>query len=351
MNRSGASDEVGRRPGPQTIAEIAAATGFSRTTVRFVVSGQAERHRIRAETRELIEAHVAAHGLVVDHAARSLRTRRSEAIGLVVPDLANAFFASLTAELEERCRAGGRVLLTASSHEDPEREAQAVTGLISRGVDGLVVAPCRPPAAFRGLRRGGRTALVMVDRAFAPSPYPTVVSDNRAAAERLAARLIEIAGGPVEFLCACPQLPSIADRLAGFRAAATTAGIADPDAHVHTTTEDEPRAGARVAAALVVAGRRPHALMCSSLLMLEGALSEIAAQLGRLPDDLVVGTFDHHPLLDALPLRILSVRQDEAGIAETAFACLTAEMAGGARQAVCHVVPGRLVERGPGGGG
>lgn len=335
-----------RRPGPKTIAEIAEATGFSRTTVRFVVSGQAERHRIRAETRELIEAHVAAHGLVVDHAARSLRTRRSEAVGLVVPDLANAFFATLTAELEERCRASGRVLLTASSHEDPEREAEVVAGLIGRGVDGLVVAPCRPPAAFKGLRRGGRTALVMVDRAHPASPYPTVVSDNEAAAARLATRLIEIGGGPVEFLCAGPALPSIADRLAGFRAAMIAAGSAAPDAHVHLTLRDEPRAGAALAADLLTTGGLPKAIMCSSLLMLEGALAAIVERLGRLPATLVVGTFDHHPLLDALPIRILSVRQDERGIAEAAFACLAAEMAGGPRVAVRRVVPGRLVERG-----
>ncbi|MDK9698191.1 MAG: substrate-binding domain-containing protein, partial [Siculibacillus sp.] len=339
-------DDAGRRSGPRTIAEIAEATGFSRTTVRFVVSGQAERHRIKAETRVLIEDHVARHGLVVDHTARSLRTRRSEAVGLVVPDLANAFFARLTAELEERCHASGRGLLTASSHEDPEREAQAVAGLIGRGVDGLVVAPCRPPAAFKGLRRGGRTALVMVDRAHEHSPYPTVVSDNADAARRIAARLIEIAGDSVDLLCACPELPSIADRLAGFRAAAETAGLGAIAERIHATDRDEPGAGAALMAAILAGGHRPRALMCSSLLMLEGALSEIVSRFGRLPGDLVLGTFDHHPLLDALPVRILSLRQDERGIAERAFACLLAEMEGGPRVAVRHVVPGRLVERG-----
>lgn len=181
-------DDAGRRSGPQTLDEVAAATGFSRTTVRFVVTGQAERHRIGAATRARIEAHVAEHGLLVDHTARSLKTRRSDAIGLVVPDLANAFFATLTAELEERCRATGRVLLTASSHEDPAREEAVIAGMLGRGVDGIVVAPCRPANAFRGVRRGGRTALVMIDRAQPDAPYPTVIGDNREMAERLAAR-------------------------------------------------------------------------------------------------------------------------------------------------------------------
>lgn len=345
-DRQGTAGGPGQRPGPKTIGEIAEAIGLSRTTVRFVVTGQAERHRIKAETRARIEAYVADHGLVVDHAARSLRTRRSDAVGLVVPDLANAFFASLTAALEERCRATGRVLLTASSHEDPVREGAVIAGLIGRGVDGLVVAPCRPPSAFKGLRRGGRTALVMVDRAHAASPYPTVVGDNRQAAHALAARLIEIAGGPVDFFCACPDLPSIADRLAGFRAAAHAAGFGDADTRLHTAPTDDVAAGARLMAEVAAASGQPRVFMTSSLLMLEGALAAIVERRGRLPSDLVVGTFDHHPLLDVVPNRILSVRQDESGIAERAFACLLAQMEGGPLQAERHVMPSRLVDRG-----
>ncbi len=340
-------EEGGGRAGPRTIDEIAAATGFSRTTVRFVVAGQGERHRIKAETRARIEAHVAAHGLVVNHAARSLKTRRSEAVGLVVPDLANAFFATLTAELEQRCRDSGRVLLTASSHEDPAREAEVVAGLVGRGVDGLVVAPCRPAAAFKGLRRGGRLPVVMIDRAHADAPFPTVVGDNEAAARALAGRLIEIAGGPIDFLCACPGLPSIADRIAGFRAATRAAGHGDGEGRIHTADRDEIAAGAGLMGALTTArGGPPRAFMCSSLLILEGALQEIVARRGRLPGDLVIATFDHHPLLDVVPNRIVTVRQDERGIAAEAFACLAAQMDGAAAVARRIVVPGRLVERG-----
>lgn len=340
------AEDSGRRSGPKTIDEVAAATGFSRTTVRFVVTGTAERHRIGAATRAAIEAYVADHGLLFDHAARSLKTRRSDAVGLVVPDLANAFFATLTAELEERCRRSGRVLLTASSHEDPAREAEVVAGMVGRGVDGLVVAPCRAASAFRGLRRGGRPALVMIDRAHPDAPFPTVVGDNRAMAHRLAARLIAIAAGPVDFLCASPTLPSIADRLAGFRSAFADAGLGDPDAFVHTTETDDAASGARLVTRLVeTQGGLPPALMCSSLLILEGALTRLTETFGRLPEALAIGTFDHHRLLDVVPNRILTVRQDEPGIAEAAFACLVEQMEGATMMPSRHVVPGRLVER------
>lgn len=343
---SGTVEPAGGGSGPKTIDEIAGATGVSRTTVRFVVAGLAERYRIKPETRERIEAYVAAHGLALNHAARSLKLRRSEAVGLVVPDLANAFFAGLTAALEDHCRRNGLVLLTASSHEDPAREALAVENLVARGVDGLVVAPCRPATAFRGLRRRG-CAVVMVDRAFPATPFPTVVGDNEAAARQLAERLLAL-GHPVDFLCACPTLPSIADRIRGFTSALRAAGHSDVDTPIHRAETDDVAAGARVMTALAEArGDAPSTFMCSSLLVLEGALQAIVARCGRLPSDTVIGTFDHHPLLDVVPNRILTIRQDEAAIAARAFACLSDLMAGAAPSALHHVIPGRLWERGP----
>lgn len=338
-------EDAGRKAEPKTLDEVAAATGYSRTTVRFVVTGQAERHRIRPETRALIEDYVARHGLVVDHTARSLKTRRSDAVGLVVPDLANAFFARLTAELEDRCRATGRVLLTASSHEDAEREAQAVAGLLGRGVDGLVIAPCRPPEAFRTALRARRTAVVTVDRAHADAPWPTVVGDNRAAAEALAGRLLAIAGGAIDFVGACPALPSIADRIAGFRAAARAAALDRIESRLHLADRDEADQGARLMRAAIAAHGAPGAVMCSSLLMLEGVFRALIDAFGRVPEALVIGTFDHHPFLDAVPNRILAVRQDERGLAQAAYARLLEQMEGRPREPIRIVVPGRLVER------
>lgn len=328
---------------PKTVGEIAAATGYSPTTVRLVVGGQSERYRIKSETRERIERYVAEHGLRINHAARSLKLRRSEAIGLVVPDLANAFFARLTAELEERCRAHGLVLLTASSREEQEREIRAIEGLTARGVDGLVVASCRASATFASARRRGRTAMVLVDRALADAPVPTVVGDNEGSARRLTERLLE--HGPVDFLAGCPRLPSIADRIRGFGTTLAAAGIGDAEQRIHRSDTDDVAAGATLMTRLITTrGAVPGVFMCSSLLMLDGALQAIVAACGRLPPEVVIGTFDHHPLLDFVANRILSIRQDEPAIAERAFRCLLAQIDGAPAQPERHVVPGRLTD-------
>src|SRR6266568_5083080 len=193
----------------KTVEEIAAMAGVSVTTVRLVLNGQAERYRISAATRKRIHDYVLDHEVIINHAARSLKLQRSDTIGLVVPNLANPFFAGLMAQLELCCATSGLMLLSASSHEDPKLEAHAIKNLLARGVDGLVIAPCQKPTTALFAPYLHRVRVVMVDRAYRGSPFPTVVSDNRESAREITARLLAEAGGDLVFLCAQARLPSI----------------------------------------------------------------------------------------------------------------------------------------------
>ena len=61
----------------KTVEEIAKATGFSITTVRFVINGQSDKYRISAKTRQAVEDYIAIHGYSLNHTARSLKLNRS----------------------------------------------------------------------------------------------------------------------------------------------------------------------------------------------------------------------------------------------------------------------------------
>lgn len=340
------SPELNRLATPMTLDEIAAATGFSRTTVRFVVNGQAERYRIKAQTREQIECFIREHGVVIDRTARSLRLKRSDAIGLVLPDLANPFFAHLTAALEDLCRAAGLVLLTTSSHDDPAGEARAVARLLERGVDGMVIAPCSPRIAIPPNSGRRSCAVVIADRAFPGQSYPVVVTDNEAAGRRLADILLSERGDAI-FLAASRWLPSIGERIRGFLAACAEHGLDDGEARIFSSESDDVAAGRRLMEeAIAHRGGLPGAFVCSSLLVFEGALQAIGVQNGRLPPDLLLGTFDHHPLLDFLPNRVVSARQDEKAIAKTIFRCLIDQLESKPAHAERLVIEGHIWSNG-----
>jgi LacI family fructose operon transcriptional repressor len=328
----------------KTVEEIAAMIGVSVTAVRLVLNGQAERYRISANTRQRIEACVADHEVLINHAARSLKLQRSETIGLVVPNLANPFFAGLMAQLELCCATSGLMLLTASSHEDPKLEELAIRKLLARGVDGMVIAPCQKPVTSLFAPYLQRVGVIMVDRRYPGSPFPTVVSDNRESARQLTLRLLAESGGDVIFLSAQAKLPSIRDRIKGFQDAVAAAGRNDWKTLVRTGDDsDRPGSGGQLVRDLIATrGALPRALMCSSMVVLEGALQQIKAHHGQVPADILFGTFDTEAMLEYIPNRVISAIQDEAGIARKAFAQLQAQQGGQPARVTHDIIPCRF---------
>ena len=328
----------------KTADEIARETGFSITTVRLVINGQSDKYRISAKTQKIIEDYIAIHGYSVNHAARSLKLRRSDTIGFVVPDLANAFFARVMAALEMLCRQRNLLLLTVSSHDDAELENRAVANLLARGVDGLVLAPCQPTPP--PLENRARTPIVLFDRDYGVALYPTVASDNVQAGLEMTRRMLQEAQSPFPFLCGHAQSPSIQDRIRGFNAACVEYGVGEGAALVRLDEQDSTAAGRRLMDALIHAlGGPPPAFMCSSLLVLEGALQELKARAGRIDPKILIATFDDHTMLDLLPNRVVSIRQNEAALASQIFARLIEPAAAQRRPSTRDVVAGALICR------
>jgi LacI family fructose operon transcriptional repressor len=332
---------------PKTINEIARDTGFSVTTIRLIASGQAEKYRISKSTQKAVEDYIRRHGFVVNHAARSLKLQRTDTIGFVVPTISNAFFAGLMEELEHLCRDRGLVLLTASTDENPAQEDLAVRILCARGVDGMIIAPCQRPDYGRVLGRRARVPIVIIDRPYASSRYATIASDNFAGCMMLTREVLEKGGHRTAFLCANPASPSIADRVRGFSAACLEIGVSGWRDLVHEASEDTVASGAELLGrALGPGDAAPDSFICSSLLVLEGAIQRLKQRLGRVPAETIIGTFDDHPMLDFLPNPVLSVRQDEAAIAAAALQRLLERDAGGDSPPPPVTTPYKLVRRG-----
>ncbi len=331
---------------PKTIGEIARETGFSATTVWLVANGQAGKYRISEATRKTLEEYIERHGIVINHTARALKLRRTDTIGLVVPEIGNAFFARLTAGLEELCQSNGLVLLTASTSEDPELEDRAVRTLWARGVDGLIVAPCRTPDYGRLFAKNARTSIVVVDRAYPGSSYASVTTDNFAASIALTRAVLATGAPSTAFLCGQPDLPSIADRIRGFAAVCQEAGIASPDKLILRTAENTVGAGRALMERLLARRHPPASFVSSSLMVLEGAIQCLNEHMGHIPPETVVGTFDDQESLDFLPNRVFSARQDERGLASAAFTQLKELLSGKAAAPEQITVPFELIRRG-----
>ncbi len=120
-----------------TLVDVARRAGVSKSTVSNVIRGSA---LVAEVTRERVERAIAATGYQPNAIARSLKARTSAAIGVVVPDLRNPFYAELAVSIEEAVNHLGYAVLAANTECAPSAEAEACRALIGRRVDGVIVA-------------------------------------------------------------------------------------------------------------------------------------------------------------------------------------------------------------------
>ncbi|MQA05198.1 MAG: substrate-binding domain-containing protein [Streptosporangiales bacterium] len=125
--------------GRPTLRDVAERAGTSTAVVSYVLNSGPR--PVAEATRIRVQQAIADLGYRPDSLARAMRARRTETIGLVVPDLGKAFFAELTAAVESAVSAGGRRLLVAASQFSADREMQQVRALVDARVDGVLLAP------------------------------------------------------------------------------------------------------------------------------------------------------------------------------------------------------------------
>src|SRR5690349_11076993 len=123
-----------------TMRDVARAAGTSVATVSHVLN---ETRFVSPELRERVEDALHALGYRPDDTARSLRRRRTDTIGLLVPDNSNPYFACLARRIEHEVFRAGYTTILGNSNEQRERELRYLETLLSKRVDGLIIAATR----------------------------------------------------------------------------------------------------------------------------------------------------------------------------------------------------------------
>jgi LacI family transcriptional regulator/LacI family repressor for deo operon, udp, cdd, tsx, nupC, and nupG len=168
-----------------TIRDVARLAGVSPSTVSRALSLPG---MVNAATRAKVAAAVEQLGYEPNRAARGLITGRTGTIGLVVPDLANPFFASLTKGVQARARMRDVAVFVADTDEDPSAEAGLVRAL-SKQVDGVVL--CSPRAGDAELTAIAQdTTVVLVNRSV--QDLPGINYDNEDGMRQAVAHLVAL---------------------------------------------------------------------------------------------------------------------------------------------------------------
>jgi LacI family transcriptional regulator len=269
-----------------TIGDVADRAGVSIATVSRVVNG---RYGVSTETNERVRAVIDNLGYESSLVARSLRSQRTNVIGILVADI-EPFSAELLKGAAKALRGSDfeMVVYAAGQHNDEGWERRYVSRLSGTLLDGtILVTPTVIDVA-------SMQPVVAVDPHVGGSTLPTIDSQNFEGARAITEHLIGLGHRRIAFLAGRPDLESARRREAGFRAALDEADIPfDPDLVLvggfQETTAEAP------ARELLTRRPRPTAVFAANDLSAIQTM-RTAAELGiHVPDDVSVVGFDNIP--------------------------------------------------------
>jgi len=273
-----------------TLHDVARHANVSPMTVSRVVNGTGP---VSPERRQRVERALDALGYMPNAVARNLRTKRSDTIGLVLPDMTNPFFTTLAQGVETALREAGITLLLTNTDEREDEERRLVPVLLGRQVDGLLIVPSGDAGEAVRLCREQGVPVVLVDRRAGVDGVDVVRSDAEGGSLALGRLLVGLGHRDTAVLTGPPSVPTAIDRATGFtRAFVDEAGLPAPVVeHGHFTIES----GMAMARATMALEPRPTALFAANNFIAIGAMHALEELGLSVPEDVALVAFDDLP--------------------------------------------------------
>jgi len=275
-----------------TIKDVAREAGVSAQTVSRAINDKGE---ISPQTQERILRIADRLGYRPNSVARSLATRRTQNIGLVVPDVANPFFASIARGIEDAAHQSDYNVFLCNTDENVDRETSAIRSLEAQRVDGIILCSSRLSDSQLQKLASRYQPLVLVNRRIDHLQTATVLVDDAKGATDAVRYLLQLGHRHIGLLAGPPASHSGRARLKGYRQAMRAAVDEVPQ---HWQKHCAPQVEGGRNAALELLRRAPEltALLAYNDLVAVGAM-RACIEMGRhLPQDCAIVGCDDVPL-------------------------------------------------------
>ena len=324
-----------------TIYDVARLAGVSTATVSRALNGTGQ---IAASTRATIEAAVEQLGYRPNTIARSLVTKTTQTIALLLPDITNPFYAALVNGIQQTALSHGHTMLLCTTESDAEREEHYLRVLRAKQVDGaLVDGLVLPPDRIARFVEDG-FPIVCLDRDIDSRSIPLVQVDNRLGGRIATGHLIDLGHTRIAHVTGAGELGISDERLAGYRDALSGAGL-PVDFQLVEEGRFTDDGGHDAARRLLEREPGVTAIFAANDLSALGVLNAVAEAGKRVPDDVSVVGFDdlHLSAYTAPPLT--TIRQPAVEIATLATEILIGLTKGREVEEMRHLLEPELVIR------
>jgi LacI family transcriptional regulator len=202
-----------------TLKSLAGELGLSVCTVSRVLNGKSRQYRIAKITEQRVLRHARECEFSPNLVARGLRLKKTFAVGLILPDLSNPFFAKIARSVAEEAHERKYTLEICDSQDNTAIEIDALQHLQDRHVDGLILCPVGNKSDHLQALLHARQPIVLVDRYFPDLKLPYITSDNVGGAETATRHLLEHGHREIACLQGLPRAVTNVQRLKGYRRA------------------------------------------------------------------------------------------------------------------------------------
>lgn len=288
---------------PVTLQDVALASGYSVPTVSRVLTGSS--HPVSSKSRQKILDTANALGYRPNLAARSLRTERTGAIGVLVHDIASPFAAQLVRGIQDALTPHNYICLLVNSDRNPSVEEHAIDGLLQRPVDGIIFAEYLQMARYERIENMGKPS-IFVYRLFASQTPNSVAPDDYGGARLATQHLINLGHTKIGYIHGIPTWDASQMRMNGWRDALLAHGLEVRDEWIGQSDWDVEQ-GYAAMQHILAAPERPTAIFAANDFNAAGAIYAAQDAGLRVPQDLAVVGYDNRDISRYLRPKITTV--------------------------------------------
>lgn len=327
-----------------TIRDVARVAQVSHQTVSRVINDESS---IRPQTRERVLKTIAELGFRPNQIARSLVTRKTNIVGLLISNITNPFFPDIVSGAQDVLYPSGCNMILANTGYDPHRELESVHHLLERHVDGLIVCDTRTtPEVLADLAGDFSTPMVLLNRTTSAPQVGIVRTERVAAADEAVSYLLELGHRRIALLLAGRTNDVGAQRrLEGYTRALERAGIPLDEGLIVRGVSSVP-GGNLAAEDLLGLSPVPTAVLCHNDVMAIGLMQGCTQRGLSIPADLSIVGWDDIAYASVVSPPLTTVRIPRYELGQEAARMLLELMRDGQANPDEVILPITLVRRG-----
>lgn len=309
----------------ETLSSMAERLGCSATTISRVLSGKAEKFRISEATVKAVLREARRCNYTPSATAQILRTKKSNTIGLLLPSVANPYFADMASVIISELSDSNFTTIVVDTMESEQKLNESARSLISRQVDGLIAVPCGENGEEMEML-SGHTPLVLIDRYYENTSLPFVTTNNYQGGLDATKHLLSRGHSRITCIQGVQSSMPNKERVRGYCRAMEEVGLAE---NINIVGNEFSVQNGYLEAKLLMSREiRPTAIFALSNTIMLGALKAIREAGLSIPQDVALISFDNNLYMDYMTPSITRISQPVEDMSKLAVKILLDKLDG-----------------------